>query len=341
MQEKKMQEKKIQEEKIQKIISNGAIASMVCELIGSSFKSEEFDSKYDKKVNTFTPYIFEFIAFGGITNYDTLRMKISKYTILAYQVYSIILKEKETLIVEKVIEKLELIQSDDVFKNAEGFLKLNDSLTVCLLCSLIGIRFHSDISKMIKYSLALSKKINVRLNDVMSDIGGIISAYITSLLLNKTKIDNIAGSVVEFLTSQKILEYSKSIKSFRDTWIKYYENRFRNNSPIRNEANLISHIMSIPFKRTLHYVNNYCQDEHYPGLYSLDILIISYDCLLDAESNFERFIYYCCLHNGNRSSTAMLGGLWYGLLYGTEKIPKYLIEHVDKLLPLYIENLHT
>jgi hypothetical protein len=311
-------------------------SSMICELIGSSFVNDDLDSKFDKKINTFTPYVFEFIAFGGITNYNVSRMKTSKYTILAYQIYNIILTAPEKKIIEEVGTRIKQFEADDSFTTAHGILKLNDSLTVCLLCSIVGIRFHSDTSKLIKFSLELSKTINKKDNDIMSEVGGIVSAYITSLLMNDTKIDNVAGAVIEFLTTfDKNHNYKKNFKFFKNTWIKYFENRFRNNKPIRNEANLISHIMSIPFKRTYHYVKNYCIDEHYPGLFSLDILIISYDCLLDSESNFEKFIYYCCLHNGNRSSTAMLGGLWYGILYGKDKIPEYLVQYVDKLFPLY------
>ncbi len=66
---------------MQNNIKDGIQISMICELIGSSFQNDELDVKYNKKINTFTPYIFEYIAYGGFSNYNTSRMKMSKYTL--------------------------------------------------------------------------------------------------------------------------------------------------------------------------------------------------------------------------------------------------------------------
>jgi hypothetical protein len=320
---------------MQNNIKDGIQISMICELIGSSFQNDELDVKYNKKINTFTPYIFEYIAYGGFSNYNTSRMKMSKYTLLAYHLNTVILNSKENELIDNIIAKQKYLNSDTTFRDAPGFLSLSDSVTVCMICSLIGIKFYNDSKKMEKYCLMVSQ-ISQK-EDAISDLGGLTSAFITASFMKKVNVDKIPGLLLEYLSTLKLhstLIYKKNVKVFIDTWNKYYENRFRNNKPVRNEANLISHIMSIPFKRTNFYVKNFC-DGNYPGLSSLDLSIIAYDCLLDAESNFERFIYYCCLHNGNRASTGMLGGLWYGLVFGKEKVPKYLIEHMEKLVPLY------
>ena len=312
------------------IIKSAAYTSIICELIGSSFKTDELDLKYDKKINTFTPYIFEFIAYGGYSNYDTNRMKISKYTLLAYHLFSLILNEDENNIIDNLISKLNFLKTDSTFNNASGFIKLIDEPSneiICLICSMIGIRFYNNKSKLIKFVKIFIEKFQ---DNSLNKITGIISAYITSLLCNKINIDDIGILVMELLNELK------DTTNFSSLWRKYFEYRFRNNKPIRNENNLVYYI---PFKRTHFYVKNYCIDDSYPGLSSMDTIIIAYDCLIDSQNNFEKLIYYCCLHNGNRASTGMLGGLWYGIIYSYKNIPSIYLKHIYKILPLYIDNL--
>ena len=56
-----------------------------------------------------------------------------------------------------------------------------------------------------------------------------------------------------------------------------------------------------------------------------------YDALLGSGDNWEEFCLRGVLHGGDSDSTAIIGGCWFGALYGFKNVPKINWEGLEKL----------
>jgi len=59
-----------------------------------------------------------------------------------------------------------------------------------------------------------------------------------------------------------------------------------------------------------------------------DSVIIAYDALLWAGSDWEKLCQYGCLHGGKNNSTGTIAASWFGALFGFKNVPK---QNYDRL----------
>ena len=72
------------------------------------------------------------------------------------------------------------------------------------------------------------------------------------------------------------------------------------------------------------------------------LLLYRYDALLGSGDNWEEFCLRGVLHGGDSDSTAIIGGCWFGALYGFKNVPTTNWEGLEKLeiLALIGEDLY-
>ena len=212
----------------------------------------------------------------------------------------------------------------------------------------IGLAFNGKENrhKLIQIAIESGRMTN---NSAVGYLGALASALFTALAIENVKINNWpfvllelfkSGIVGKYIQSadRDIEQYERDHHIFIEKWHRYVENKFDDDrKPIKRRAdkNLIY--------RSKYYYDNFGFKKRAPadkpyedekqtkfiGSGGDDSVIIAYDCLLDSGDNWEKLVIYSMLHMGDTDTTGAIAAGLYGVLYGTENVPKNFLEHLE------------
>ena len=171
-------------------------------------------------------------------------------------------------------------------------------------------------------------------------MGSVASAFFTACAVNNISPEKWIFELVELIKSSHIQNYIKTVKkseaasyikdieSFKVKLHTYIEDSFEQGTFNIDET----HPRSVdPGARLTYFHDAFSHVKHryFPGAGSDDSVIIAYDSLLIAGTNFEKLIYYSMLHMGDSDTTGIMAGCWYGAMHGYKNIPSNILSTFD------------
>lgn len=279
---------------------------------------------------------------GKIVSDDTIFHMATARGLLKSDIYEGTIKEYITEIDEPGIEKraIGLTMKDSLEKIRDGMdwktLPYNENgggngAVMRMMC--VGLAYHSkdQLDKLIEVSITLSKMTH---NNPIGYLGGLVSAYVTSLAIQKVNIYHWLDHIIGLLSNNKIDEFIKGKVStneynkylnektrYTDRWKIYREILYSHkisgsNVTVRKIDYVLSHRMEFYKKK----INILDEDPNVlPGSDGLDCPIIAFDCLIDAKDNWELLMYFAMLNSGDSDSIGSVAAAWYGAYYGRPK----------------------
>lgn len=314
--------------------------------------------------------IYEFIDIGGVNYVPQLGWKISDDTILHICILKTLINENGKLTKTR---KENIDEFNDVL--VKQFIKINDTefkdpkirnpglatiKSIELLKKIkwrdlaydkysggsgaamrtlgIGIYFRNNIDKLIEFSIESSR---VTHNNATGYLGGLVSAYFTSLAYQHISINLWPFRLIELLKSKKIDNYIKKTRGIKEyeiahinyfaKWDKYIKDKFDSSGKIINRKsnrNLIC--------RNQYYYESFGYKETmFPGGSGDDSVIIAYDSLLDCNGIWEKLVFYSMLHGGDTDTTGCIAAGFYGAYYGFGDVNKDLISNIEAIDSIY------
>lgn len=203
----------------------------------------------------------------------------------------------------------------------------------------LGLIF-DDIDELLEVSIFSSK---ITHNSATGYLGGFVSAYFTYLAINDIHINEWGFKLLEILESDRILNlfkkkgthedienYKKDSIYFISKWKLYMNDKFKDKKPVQRKSftNLVFRSKYYNENITTSIHNN-LNEIQFIGSAGDDSTIISYDCLLDSQDNWEKLVIYAMLHVGDTDTTGCISGAWYGAYYGFKNIPKHYRNEVE------------
>ena len=180
----------------------------------------------------------------------------------------------------------------------------------------IGLIWYNDYEKVIKESIIASILTH---NYYMGFMGGVISALFTAFAMRNIDKFKWVDKLLELYYNKTIHKYYPAehdindLDDFMNYWIKYKEIRLDKFD--LNNNNII--YFNERHKLLLSFYPNYNEKTSwkYMATSGLDVCIFTYDCLL-ITSDIYSFMTLVCIHPGDNDTTGIIGGAWYGALYG-------------------------
>lgn len=211
--------------------------------------------------------------------------------------------------------------------------------TLCL-----GLALHGEENrhKLIQISIESSRMTN---NSAVGYLGGLVSALFTAYAIEGKKINEWPYLMLELFKNGTIGKYIKSVGRdvnkyeedhhiFLEKWHRYIDDKFdddRNVVKRKSNRNLV--LRSKYYHEVFAFQKKKSEDlveiTSFIGSGGDDSVIIAYDCLIDAENNWEKLVYYAMLHNGDTDTTGAIAGGLYGALYGYKDVPPNFMEHLE------------
>jgi hypothetical protein len=305
---------------------NNKIFSLVLGCIGNiigfstnmkGFNTNMNISKLDLSKYYTEDIIFKFINNGGLSSFKPQTNPISSEVLFLFDVIrSNNIKElkynyKKTL---KFIEENDVERNLDIItKNSiENFDKISDLYDenanagfVVIRCIPYGFKSKDIIKKCID-------TITLTHNNSTSIIGGISCAILTNLANESVDINKWIDILIEKLEKLDI----ENLKKINLNDLKKYIDKLK----LYLERKSHSKALIYPNIRSDFYHRNFNQSMYiYYGNFADDIIIISYDillnCIVNEKPSYEKLIYLGCLHLGESSLTGFLTNFWYGLYF--------------------------
>jgi ADP-ribosylarginine hydrolase len=306
-------------------------------------------------------YLYEFISYGGINRLNISEWIVSDDTLLHIAIAMGILdnnKPDEKMIedMKKLIKiSVEYMVEDKVKNRYPGVMtvtavekfnkKYKDQRDApynnrsggngcAMRTHCIGLAYHGEknLDKLIFLAIESSRLTH---NSPIGFLGGLASAYFTSLAIEGIDIYLWMPRLLELLNSDKIKKYidfnNKNIVedyyTFIDNIKRYIELRFDNGIPIVSKST-----KNILF-RTYFFVDNFSNKkistDNY-GTNGYSSIICAYDALLDSGDCFEKLLSYTCLTLADSDTVGAIAGGWYGILYGFGDIPGHLLKNMEQ-----------
>jgi hypothetical protein len=276
--------------------------------------------------------IFRFINNGGITKFNPSKYVLSSEVLFLLDV----LKSKNNIeIINNYKKTIKFIEEDKNERNLDEITKYSvinnittyndNSNSGFVVLRSIPFSFDKD---MITKSIEVTKLTH---NNDMSILGGISCAILTKLAHDKVNINKWIEILIEKLVDLDIKIPLGNKEKYIDTLRLYLERKSTNKALI------------YPSIRSEYYHRNFNNSKYiYYGNYAHDVIIVSYDvllnCIIDGIPSYEKLIYYGALHLGESSLIGFLSSFWYGLYFGkTEDIPNNLfvgVEFMNDLISL-------
>lgn len=302
--------------------------------------------------------LFEFINLGGINGINLDGWIISDDTILHMAIAKSLLSKYKSLDELKKKTVTEIVKAcdgmDDEIKKKNRFvgkathahylsLKNGDDWRKFRFDSsgggngasmrghCIGLAFFGEDNrdKLIDYSIDSSRMTHVNPTGWM---GGLTVALMTAYAIEGIQINKWIPLILKVLEGKKTrdlvdmenLPEMRSYEFFVQGWKTYYELRFSKGEPVKSKAhnNLIQRLM---------FYNNMF-DNNPPAKYGssgYSAIIVAYDCLIDAEDNWEKLVIYSMINNFDSDTIGAIAGGLYGALYGSGKVPYNNVEHIE------------
>lgn len=329
------------------------------------FKNGDWEFNYHKKEGRkfeFTmELVYEFIQLGGCNDIDLKGWKVSDDTVLHMVSGKGLLvadtpekigKETSRIFVEQYEEgmldgrypgnitvmALDSLKTKEYKWNTSPYETTKGGSGASMRTSCIGLAYHKpkELSQLIEIAYINSQ---ITHNSAVGILGGITSAYFTSLGFNNVDLAKWPFKLLDLLRSDAIEKVVKKYRPetwkqfkydqdvFINKWIKYVDMRFDDSrKPVNNKSmrNLIY--------RSYFYYTNFGYKENkivFPGSGGDDSVIIAYDCLLDSDIKWETLVLYSMVHMGDSDTTGSIAASWYGALHGFGTVPAKQLEHLE------------
>jgi ADP-ribosylarginine hydrolase len=323
-----------------------------------------------------TQNVFFFMSLGGINNINLKGWIVSDDTIMQMATASAFIDKKKYVkkydskkIIDQVIDnyfdefkKRSMVSRFPGTTIQKSINRLQDELNrkyhdieydfyaggsgCSMRTACIGLVFNEpkDFKKLLQISLEVGR---ITHSNSISYLGGFVSAFFTSLAVQKVPIEKWPFKLIELDNKDVFGKYIKSKWSkieyvdflrdkdrFFDKWKIYIEDRFDKKKPIQDSSvgGLHHPHMVHPYFRSKYYWKTFGwkkQAEPNVGSGGDDSVIVAYDCLIDAGKCWEKLVIYAMLHSGDSDTTGSIAGAWYGILYGTENVPGNMVEHLE------------
>lgn len=211
----------------------------------------------------------------------------------------------------------------------------------------IGLAFYGEENrhKLIQISIESSRMTN---NSAVGYLGGFAAALFTALAIEGKRINDWPFILLDLFKNGTVTKYIKSVGRdvdkyeqdhhvFLEKWYRYIDDKFDDErKPIKRKSNRNLVLRSKYYHETFGFEIKSTSDKnvdiiktYFIGSGGDDSVIISYDCLIDAGTNWEKLVYYSMLHMGDTDTTGAIAAGLYGALYGYENIPKNFTEYLE------------
>jgi ADP-ribosylarginine hydrolase len=351
------------------------IATLVLHALGDTigYNNGKWEFNYFNEqvsISVGVDILCEFISLGGINHINLEDWRVSDDTILHMAIAKSIIKNIDKNSIYEYIKK-EIIKKRNKYfkhiykgeyerhpgittmkyikyfeKNKDGrnmpYDKYSGGSGASMRTSCIGLMYYKkeNIDDLIKFSIESSKLTH---NSAIGYLGGMTSAYFTSLAIRKINMIKWPRKLLKLLKSNKIQKYinedsKNDHNEFIMKWEDYVLYRFNNGKIIRGMTNSHITIRALyHYERfTLHsLLDNDKINNKIIGSNGFSSVIMAYDALLDAENNWEKIIIYAAFHYGDSDTVAAIACSWYGALYGFIDVPKKNLEYLEFKDKLY------
>ena len=331
------------------------------------FKNGEWEFNHDHQQHNDFDYtlelIFEFIQLGGSNDINLRGWHVSDDTILHMMTAQALIDAGKkpskklgegtaTLLSQAMteghlegrapgsttMESLKAIAEGKEKWNTIAYATTKGGSGASMRTSCIGLVLHehSEVLELVEVAYINSQ---ITHNSAVGILGGITSAYFTSLAFNNVSIKKwphkllllIRGGEIEKIVKkyrpETLEQFTKDREVFINKWIRYVEMRFDDiGTPIENKS------MRNPAYRSYFYYTHfgYKESKHrFPGSGGDDSVIIAYDCLLDSQRKWETLIVYSMLHMGDSDTVGCIAASWYGALYGFGSVPSRHLKYLE------------
>jgi ADP-ribosylglycohydrolase len=355
-------------------IKDKYLACMLLHSLGDEigFGNGAVEFNYGKLDNVTThmnlEYLMEFIANGGVNEFDTKGLIASDDTILHMCTTKALLSNFSTVNEFGLSLKNEYIKIfDDEFYNKRGYGKQ----TVNAITSLkrgtlwnnviydrgaigngaamrtpcIGLAFYGK-TKRKKLMVAALESSRLTHNSAAGILSGITVALFTAYAIEEKNIEDWPFKLIKFLNSGIVDEYINKTrpndyndyiqdkKNYTGLWNKYLDKRF-----IGRKFQEIDSMKNVMIRSDWFYDSfNYHRSEHISKkkIYSniggtgYDCNLVAYDALISCKGSWETLMIYSMLHIGDSDTTGCIAASWFGAFYGFSKfIPEKMIKNLE------------
>ncbi len=343
------------------------IACMVLHALGDTigYKNSEWEFKAGPLNSRVVEKLSEFIDYGGVNGVPQKGWRVSDDTLMHVNTAEALVEEfldmnelgnilkKRYIVVLKIFEKegaewrypgVALVKyltrlRDGGEWNDTPYDHYAGGSGASMRSSCIGLAFHGEKnrSKLIEYSIESSRMTHHSVNGYL---GGMVAALFTAyaiegihikewpFLLMKLHKNGVISNYMN-KSGRGVEEYVKEAHYFFSKWDRYIGEKFDDKGVVvrkRSQINLLH--------RTENYARQYSfenriDDNSFPGAGGDDSVIISYDCLIDAGTSWEKLVVYSMLHGGDTDTTGSIAGSWWGALQGYLDVPMHVLDNLE------------
>lgn len=304
--------------------------------------------------------LYEFINLGGINGINLDGWMISDDTILHMAIAKSLLSTYKSLDELKKNTVSEIVKACDdmdanikkknryvgvathkhylMLKKGDNWKKFNFDSNgggngASMRSHCIGLAFFGEDNrnKLIEYAIDSSRMTHVNPTGWM---GGLTTALMTAYAIEGIHIYKWIPMVLKILESDKIrkmidmdsMQELRAYEFFVQGWKTYYELRFKDGKPTKSKAHNDLKQRQIFYNGM--FDNNPPAKNGYSGYSSI---IVAYDCLIDAEDNWEKLVIYSMINSFDTDTIGAISGGLYGAMYGASKVPKNNTDHIEEI----------
>lgn len=308
-----------------------------------NYQQEEIDTSFTFELAS------EFIYLGGINKINLKEWKVSDDTVLHLETADALTKSTSLgefikQLIKNFRKSLENIKErypgfatvsaiEKLFKDPEykkyPFNKTGGGSGASMRSSCVGLMFHDDVEKLIKYSVEGSY---ITHNHPTGYLGGIVASLFTSYAYRNVPVEEWPFKMLQLIKSDMFDNlmkqhvdydvYTSYKHSFIGLWKVYIDDKFDDNKKIKKVIRNLA-------LRSKYFIDNISYKTNYIGTSGDDSVIVAYDSFLDAGDSFEKLIFYSMLHIGDTDTTGCIAGSFYGAMYGEGDVPSHLLQNIE------------
>lgn len=343
------------------------VASVLLHAVGDTigFKNGEWEFNHGKKIVDWeytSEIINEYIRLGGSNGINLKGWHVSDDTVLHLATLASLIDPDSISSMSKLtqratkeflkrfddlegrapgnttVQALHQHQTKEIEWNGRSYETAQGGSGASMRTPGIGLAFHKDdqLSQLVSASILNSQ---ITHNSAVGYLGGLTTAYFTSLAINDIDVEEWPFRLIELLRGDLVTtvikkyrpdtleDYRRDSEIFLNKWIRYVDLRFDDKKkPLFNRA------MMNPNYRMHFYYKHFGYHKTkiiFPGSGGDDSVIIAYDCLLDSENHWDTLVIYSMLHLGDSDTVGCIAGAWFGAKYGFTQVPTNHTKHLE------------